>query len=232
MKAILWDMDGTLVDSEPLWAIAIYELGEAMGKPLTEEVRLKTVGATTPATVQICADYAGVTLTDEKRDEWVAWVFRRVSQLLSQQLEFRPGIPEILRQAKEAGIGMALVTNTARTLTDVSLQSIGTEHFAFTLCGDEVAQGKPAPDIYAEAVRRFGLTPDECLVVEDSGAGMQAGLAAGCRVLGIPEQPSTQVPEGVKTLDEMRPGTRDLGQLNLFDLQEIYARLPEGLNRY
>ncbi|HIW96584.1 MAG TPA: phosphoribosyl-ATP diphosphatase [Candidatus Corynebacterium gallistercoris] len=228
MKAILWDMDGTLVDTEPLWGIATYELGEAMGKPLTEDVRAKTVGATTPTTVQICAEWAGLELSPGKRDEWVQWVYRRVRELLSQELDFRPGIREILSQAESAEMPMALVTNTNRALTDVSLQSIGEEHFAFTLCGDEVAHGKPAPDIYQEAARRFGVDPDDCLVVEDSSTGMRAGLAAGCRVLGIPADPSTQVPDGVMTLSQVRPGTRDMGELTLKDLQAIYAELPKG----
>lgn len=219
------------MDTEPLWGIATYELGEAMGKPLTEEIRAKTVGATTPTTVQICADWAGLELVETKRDEWVQWVYRRVRELLSQELDFRPGIRSILKQAETAGIPMALVTNTNRALTDVSLRSIGAQHFVFTLCGDEVPQGKPAPDIYQEAARRLTLNPDECLVVEDSSTGMRAGLAAGCRVLGIPADPSTQIPEGVRTLEELRPGVKDLGELTLKDLQAIYEQLPVGAQK-
>ncbi|WP_462399051.1 phosphoribosyl-ATP diphosphatase [Corynebacterium falsenii] len=227
MKAILWDMDGTLVDSEPLWGIATYELGEAMGRPLTPEVRAKTVGCTTPNTVRICGAHAGLSMDDATVDHWVAWMYRRVEELLSTQLPFRPGVPEILAEAdalSAAGQGtpMALVTNTNRALTNVSLRSIGVEHFDFTLCGDEVPAGKPEPDIYEEAARRCGVHPSECLVLEDSTTGMLAAQRAGCRVVGIPTDDSTQIPEGVPTLEQLRPGHKVLEGFTLADLRGLY----------
>ncbi|CAI37117.1 phosphoribosyl-ATP diphosphatase [Corynebacterium jeikeium] len=225
MKAILWDMDGTLVDTEPLWGIATFEMGEKMGRPLTAEVREKTVGATTPTTVEICAAHAGLVLDDAAKAEWLNFMYTRVEELLAGQLEFRPGIREILSEAKAAGFPMALVTNTNRALTEVSLNSIGREFFDFTLCGDEVPNGKPAPDIYATAAERFGFAPDECLVVEDSTTGMTAARDAGCRVLGAPTDSKTAIPQGVHTLAELREGARDLGSLTLEDLRRIYTEL-------
>ena len=120
-------MDGTLVDTEPLWGIATFEMGEKMGRPLTAEVREKTVGATTPTTVEICAAHAGLVLDDAAKAEWLNFMYTRVEELLAGQLEFRPGIREILSEAKAAGFPMALVTNTNRALTEVSLNSIGRE---------------------------------------------------------------------------------------------------------
>lgn len=218
-------MDGTLVDTEPLWGIATFEMGEKMGRPLTAEVREKTVGATTPTTVEICAAHAGLVLDDAAKAEWLNFMYTRVEELLAGQLEFRPGIREILSEAKAAGFPMALVTNTNRALTEVSLNSIGREFFDFTLCGDEVPNGKPAPDIYATAAERFGFAPDECLVVEDSTTGMTAARDAGCRVLGAPTDSKTAIPQGVHTLAELREGARDLGSLTLEDLRRIYTEL-------
>lgn len=218
-------MDGTLVDTEPLWGIATFEMGEKMGRPLTAEVREKTVGATTPTTVEICAAHAGLVLDDAAKAEWLNFMYTRVQELLAGQLEFRPGIREILSEAKAAGFPMALVTNTNRALTEVSLNSIGREFFDFTLCGDEVPNGKPAPDIYATAAERFGFAPDECLVVEDSTTGMTAARDAGCRVLGAPTDSKTAIPQGVHTLAELRAGARDLGGLTLEDLRRIYTEL-------
>lgn len=218
-------MDGTLVDTEPLWGIATFEMGEKMGHPLTAEVREKTVGATTPTTVEICAAHAGLVLDDAAKAEWLNFMYTRVEELLAGQLEFRPGIREILSEAKAAGFPMALVTNTNRSLTEVSLNSIGREFFDFTLCGDEVPNGKPAPDIYATAAERFGFAPDECLVVEDSTTGMTAARDAGCRVLGAPTDSKTAIPQGVHTLAELREGARDLGGLTLEDLRRIYTEL-------
>lgn len=225
MKAILWDMDGTLVDSEPLWGIATFEMGEKMGRPLTPEVRERTVGATTPTTVEICAEHAGLVLDDAAKAEWLNFMYTRVGELLSRQLEFRPGIRDILTEAKATGFPMALVTNTNRALTELSLESIGREFFDFTLCGDEVPHGKPAPDIYATAAERFGFSPDECLVVEDSTTGMTAARDAGCRVLGAPTDAGTAIPDDVHTLAELRGGVQDLEGFTLHDLRQIYADL-------
>lgn len=218
-------MDGTLVDTEPLWGIATFEMGEKMGRPLTPEVREKTIGATTPTTVEICAAHAGLVLDDAAKADWLNFMYTRVGELLSGELEFRPGIREVLREAKAAGFPMALVTNTNRALTELSLDSIGREYFDFTLCGDEVSNGKPAPDIYATAAARFGFAPDECLVVEDSTTGMTAARDAGCRVLGAPTDAETAIPAGVRTLAELRGGAPDLSDFSLDDLRQIYADL-------
>lgn len=218
-------MDGTLVDTEPLWGIATFEMGEKMGRPLTPEVREKTIGATTPTTVEICAAHAGLVLDDAAKADWLNFMYTRVGELLSGQLEFRPGIREVLREAKAVGFPMALVTNTNRALTELSLDSIGREYFDFTLCGDEVPNGKPAPDIYATAADRFGFAPDECLVVEDSTTGMTAARDAGCRVLGAPTDAETAIPAGVRTLAELRGGAQDFSGFSLDDLRQIYADL-------
>lgn len=229
MKAILWDMDGTLVNTEHLWGQATYGMARAMGRELTSDVRALTIGGTMPGTIRICANYAGLPIDDAMIDEWKLWMRNTMRELLSGSIDFRPNVPELLAEAQAAGVPMALVTNTTRYLTDVALASmekeIGEGAFTFTLCGDEVETGKPAPDIYLEAARRMGVDPDECLVIEDSGNGMLAAHAAGSRVLGIPVEKDTVVPEEVTTLADLRPGEVDLSGLTLEDLRELYEQL-------
>lgn len=229
MSAILWDMDGTLVNTEHLWGRATYGMAAEMGRELTPEVRALTVGGTMEGTIRICAKHAGVPVNPEMIAHWKRWMVSSMEINLSGDLDFRPGVVEIIREAKSEGIPMALVTNTTRHLTDIALRSmyrtIGEDAFAFTLCGDEVPAGKPAPDIYLEASRRIGVATDECLVVEDSAAGMTAASTAGCRVLGVPLEEGTVVPDSVTALSSARPGFEDLGKLTLADMRALYAEL-------
>lgn len=222
MKAVLWDMDGTLVNTEPLWGIATYELGEALGRPLTAEVRAQTVGGTTPNTVRICAQWAGVTLTDAELDHWRGFMRRRVAELFSDAIPFIPGARELLVALREAHIPLALVTNTARELTEHALDSIGRHWFELTLCSDEVVAGKPDPTMYREAARRLGLAPDDCLVLEDSAAGMTAGRDAGCRVLGLPS-PGVVAPDGVLIKEAENGDDHPLVGVTVDDLRSFYA---------
>lgn len=231
MKAILWDMDGTLVNTEHLWGRATYGMAEAMGRPLTPEVRGLTIGGTMAGTIRIVGNYAGISVDDATIAHWKGWMISTMEELLSGDLEFRPGVRELFAEAKAAGVPMALVTNTARHLTNVALNSLnrvlGEDAFAFTLCGDEVPSGKPSPDIYQEAANRMGVVPEECLVLEDSATGMTAGFTAGCRVLGIPVEAETVVPAEVTELSQIRPGRHDLDGMSFTELAKIYQELGQ-----
>ena len=103
-------------------------------------------------------------------------------------IEWRPGAPELLRSVRAAGLATALVTTTPRALADIVLRSIrralGEDPFDVTICGDEVPARKPDPAPYLQAMRALGVGPGECVVIEDSQAGITAGLAAGAAVLG------------------------------------------------
>lgn len=208
-SAVLWDMDGTLVDSEPLWEIATYEMSESLGRRITPEVRAQTVGGTFANTLRICAEYAGVAVSAERAAELKAQMFARMRELLTTRLELRPGVEKLLTELKAAGTPMMLVTNTARELTDPAIATIGPEFFTSTICGDEVQNGKPDPDIYLTAAARLGLQPEQCLVCEDSKTGMAAATAAGCRVIGLPEH--GEVPEGALDLRSLHGSTSFLG---------------------
>ncbi|AEI09390.1 phosphoribosyl-ATP pyrophosphatase [Corynebacterium resistens DSM 45100] len=227
MKAILWDMDGTLVDTEPLWGIATYEMSEAMGRRISPEVRELTVGGTTENTVRLCANFADLHLSEDDVTHWVQWMFRRVGQLFDTKLPFRPGVTTVLQEALDAGIPMALVTNTARVLTDQALKTIGRRYFEVTVCGDEVSEGKPAPDIYYAASTQLGLHPDDCLVFEDSRTGMTAAYTAGCRVVGVPTDSDLDTPREVPLLRDLTGGEADLSAFNLGRVRNLYVNYPQ-----
>ena len=190
-------MDGTLIDTEPLWAQATYELGELLGRRPTPEVRGRTIGGSFPNTLRIVADWAGHTLVDGDVDRYRDWMFTRMAELFAAGIECNPGIPGVLASLKSDGVPMFVTTNTERVLADPCIDAIGRGFFTGSITGDEVAHPKPAPDMYLEAARRAGAEPGECLVVEDSWHGMSAGAAAGCTVLGLADE----VPAGVLKFD-------------------------------
>ncbi|AGF72484.1 HAD family hydrolase [Corynebacterium halotolerans] len=204
LTAIFWDMDGTLVDTEPLWGTATYELSELLGRRLTPELRDTTVGGSFPNTLQVCAAHAGVELTDEDYPRYRRHLFDRMAQLLDAHLTPNPGVPELLADLHAREVPMLVTTNTERELADPSIEAVGRRFFVDSIAGDEVAHPKPAPDMYLEAVRRVGAHPTECLVFEDSTAGMTAAAMAGCRVIGLPADPDTPVPAGVTALRDLQ----------------------------
>lgn len=202
--AIFWDMDGTLVDSEPLWQLATTEMGTRLGRTPTPEVVGRTTGGSFYSTLQILADHAGVTVTSEMAKEQRQLMFSRMEELMAAQLVTRPGVPELLADLQEHGIPMFLTTNTERQLVLSAIEAIGPHFFTDLICGDDVAAYKPAPDMFLEAARRAGASPADCLVFEDSLPGMTGALNAGCKVLALPEDPDLPLPEGAGSLWELQ----------------------------
>lgn len=194
--AVLWDLDGTLLDSEKLWDVPLYELTEKLGGQLSDETREAMVGSNMPVTMRLI--YAEVGITDpspEQLADGAAWIDRRMVEVFRQGLPWRPGAQEALATMSAAGLPMALVTSTARGLTEIALDTIGRSHFRVTICGDEVdGLNKPHPEPYLRAARGLGVDPARCVAIEDSPTGVTSAVAAGCTVLVIPcELP---VPDG------------------------------------
>lgn len=219
-KAIFWDMDGTLVDSEPLWGIATYELSERIGRRLTPELREQTVGGSFPRTLEICAAHAGVELRAEEYPLQRRIMFDRMAGLLAENLKANPGVTDFLVDLQSNGIPMLVTTNTERELATPSIAAVGKHFFLDSVAGDEVPRPKPAPDMYLEAARRVGAEPAECLVFEDSPAGMTAAVSAGCRVIGLAETG----PKGMISLAEIH-GRPDFLGANTEKVAEWYTRL-------
>lgn len=211
-SAILWDMDGTLLDSEKLWDVSLEALAEQLGGTLSAEGRESMVGSNMAHSLTILFDDLGIPCTPEDLATAQKWLRAKTAELFDAGLEWRPGAREALELVGRSGLPMALVTNTERFLTERALGTLGRDRFGAIVCGDEVQLGKPHPEPYQKAAEMLGLRPAECLAIEDSPTGTAAAEAAGTTVLVIPC--AVPVPAGPRriqrdsleglTLDELR----------------------------
>jgi HAD superfamily hydrolase (TIGR01509 family) len=187
VAGVLWDMDGTLVDSEKLWDVALYEAAEWLGGTLSEEQRLTLVGSNMDATSAYLLEVTGHEPTAAKIASTGDWIRDRTARLFDDALPWRPGAREALAAVRAGGLPSALVTSTERSLTELALKTIGREFFDVTVCGDEVdGLNKPHPEPYLRAARLLGVDPARCVAVEDSRPGTESAVAAGCVVLVVP----------------------------------------------
>lgn len=194
LRAVLFDMDGTLVDSEKLWDVSLQALYGRLGGVLTPEVRDTTVGSSSEGLMRIIYADLGLEHDPVAMEESADWLHDYTGELFEEGLTWMPGARELLDALTEAGVPMALVTNTRRGLTERALKSIGSHYFSASVCGDEVEHAKPAPDPYQRAAQLLGFEPAQCLAIEDSVTGSQAAEAAGCPILVVPND--VEVPEG------------------------------------
>ncbi|MEV4417683.1 HAD family phosphatase [Catellatospora sp. NPDC049609] len=181
---MLFDMDGTLFDSEPLWDIAIEELAHAYGAAISVEVRLAMVGRSVDESMVLFHDGIGQPWRDAATS--ARWITDRVAGLFATDLVWRPGARELLHEVRAAGLPTALVTSTNRQCVDIALDTLGRHNFDAVVCGDEVAFPKPHPDPYQRAAKLLGVNVADCLAIEDSPTGVASALAAGARVIGVP----------------------------------------------
>ena len=213
-------MDGTLVETEQYWGEALQALARRLGGVLSDEGREATVGTSMRTSMAVLDRDLGIRRTEE---QWAAdgrWVEDTTARLMEAGIEWRPGGADLLLAVREAGLATALVTTTPRRLADLVLRSIwadlGGDPFDVTICGDEVPARKPDPSPYLQAMDALAVDAGDCLVIEDSQAGVTAGLAAGAAVLGVPSlQPLVAAP-GLVLLDS-------LAGLGVSDLRSLHA---------
>lgn len=218
MRAVLWDMDGTLVDSEKLWDLALQELYRRRGAVLTAEVRESTVGGSADDVMAIVYADLGLAPDAESVTREIDWLHAYTGELFEAGLPWQPGARELLDALTAEGVPMALVTNTRRDLTEQALKSIGRHYFSATVCGDEVARGKPAPDAYLRAAELIGFDALDCVAIEDSVAGTTAAEAAGCAVVVVPND--IEVPASPR-----RRHMSSLLDVSVDDLRAVHADL-------
>ncbi|WP_428981383.1 HAD family hydrolase [Nocardia brasiliensis] len=194
VAAVLWDMDGTLLDSEKLWDVGVRELARELGHEMTDEIRHALIGASGDDAMRIIFSSLGIDATPVAVREAAEFLDRRVAELMTGPIPWRPGAEDALAMVRTAGLGSALVTNTKRSLAEFGLDTLGRDFFDISVCGDEVARGKPEPDVYLRAAELLGVEPRHCVAVEDSPTGVRAARAAGCAVVVVPCEIS--VPDG------------------------------------
>jgi HAD superfamily hydrolase (TIGR01509 family) len=179
--AVLWDLDGTLVNSEPYWMAAETELVAEHGGTWTYEDGVALVGLPLLTAARILADH-GVPLAPE---EIVEHLVGQVADRLRDAVPWQPGALEILAALADAGVPCALVTMSYRVLADAVTAAAPAGLFRVVVCGDEVTHGKPHPEPYLRAAELLGVDVTRCVAVEDSRPGIASALASGARTVGV-----------------------------------------------
>lgn len=211
-KAVLWDMDGTLVHSDRLHKACIQQIGDEIGKPVSDALAARALGVSH----RFCYDLLTAELGAFPMD-FESWKQRELEMYYARldEVEPRKAIPEILRHLHERGIKQAIFSNNPRAAIDRTISGFSrflsdpSAVFPVIISIDDVP-AKPEPDGYLLAAKRLGVAPQDCLVIEDSPTGAKAGLAAGCFTIYWPESDTGK--ELTVTPDLV---TQDLGALLL-----------------
>ncbi len=181
--AVLWDMDGTLVDTEPYWIEVEHALVAEFGGTWTDADATSLIGFDLIDAAIELRDRGGVRLAPV---EIVERMLDGVIERTERGLPWRPGAAPLLAACRAAEIPCALVTMSWRRLADAVVATAPPGSFALSITGDEVSRGKPDPEAYATAAQALGVDPAQCVAIEDSPTGVAAALGAGCATLGVP----------------------------------------------
>ncbi|WP_425861239.1 HAD family hydrolase [Arthrobacter sp. TWP1-1] len=187
LKAVLWDMDGTLVDTEPYWIAAEIALVTAHGGHWDEEMAHTLVGSALENSAKVLQG-AGVKLSVR---EIIDHLSAEVIAGIRKEIPWRPGARELLSELHGRGVRCALVTMSERTLATEVVNALDAEYFEFLVTGDEVTNGKPHPEPYLTAIERLretdpSITAAHCAAMEDSVPGVASALASGAATIAIP----------------------------------------------
>lgn len=208
LEAVLFDMDGTLVETEELWGEAMDALAAQLGGVFSAAGRAQTVGTSMRVAMGVLYADLGVDRSEEQLVADARWVEEETAALMSSRgMPWRPGARELLTAVRAAGLGTALVTTTPRRIAQIVLDRIAAElgdsPFDVTVCGDEVPARKPDPAPYRQAMAALDVDPAASLVIEDSLVGVTSGLAAGAAVLGVPSLQPLEPRPGLTLRDSL-----------------------------
>lgn len=182
--AILFDMDGLMVDTEPLARRAWERVVAPYGATIDDDLYSRTIGRRTTETAQLVLGALDLPVAAE---ELIARKTTEFLDSLRDGVPVMPGLWALLNRIEAMGLPWAVATSTPRPVAEIVLGKLGVVgRYGALACGDEVPSGKPAPDIFLLAAERLGVAPAACLALEDSGAGCAAAAAAGTRVIAVP----------------------------------------------
>jgi len=203
MSAILFDMDGTLIDSEPLWLKAEIEVMAEVGCHWDEQDQINCLGGPAERTERYMQERS-------QNIKPYGYFINRLHEVMrariTNELDLIPNALSLLKECKDAGIKTALVTASSRDLMTIVLKRFPPGTFDVVVSGDDVEKSKPDPAPYLRAAKQLSVDILKCLVLEDSLTGVQSGLSSGAKVIGIPhlvqmsEHPNLRV---ISSLDEI-----------------------------
>ena len=203
MSAILFDMDGTLIDSEPLWLKAEIEVMAEVGCHWDEQDQINCLGGPAERTERYMQERS-------QNIKPYGYFINRLHEVMrariTNELDLIPNALSLLKECKDSGIKTALVTASSRDLMTIVLKRFPIGTFDVVVSGDDVEKSKPDPAPYLLAAKQLSVDISKCLVLEDSLTGVQSGLSSGAKVIGIPhlvqmsEHPNLRV---ISSLDEI-----------------------------
>ncbi|WP_375499374.1 HAD family hydrolase [uncultured Jatrophihabitans sp.] len=197
---MLVDMDGTLLDSEKVWDVALDDLAGWLGGRLSRAARVAMIGSNLTRSIGVVHRDLGLNADPATS---AAYLLDRAEALFRTDLVWKPGARELLTDVRAAGVPTALVTSTVRRLTDIALDTMGRELFTVSVCGDEVDRPKPEPDPYLRGAQLLGVPAAACVAVEDSPTGIASAEAAGCAVIAVPSETAVHPAAGIWVRDTL-----------------------------
>jgi HAD superfamily hydrolase (TIGR01509 family) len=211
IQAIIFDMDGVLADSEPLWDDIDAAFLRNFNIDYRGEHKLHVMGKSFPLSSQFYKEHYKLELTIP---ELVKLRTEAAREVYATQIELFDQVPEVLEKLHESHLPIGLATSTVRECALPLLERQNIKKYFHTITtGDEVDRGKPYPDIYLRAASKLHIEPATILVVEDSPAGIEAGQCAGMRVAAIPDRRIDGIDEIVKNADFILDGISNLPEL-------------------
>ncbi len=203
LEAVLFDMDGLLVDTEPQWFEVETEVMARLGGDWTPADQVAILGASSHRGATYMLEKLGTAAAGVTVDDVVAWLDEGIVQHVQRHVTVLSGARELLDDLGRAKVSCGLVSSSVRPMVDAVLAHIGTGHFAVTVSGDDVSRTKPDPEPYLKAIASLGVEPERCVVLEDSPNGVAAGLAAGCYVVAVPHAATIQPGERLTVVESL-----------------------------
>ncbi|WP_157314532.1 HAD family phosphatase [Chitinibacter sp. GC72] len=211
--AAIFDMDGLLLDTERMALTCWHDAARQLGHEIDEAIPLGMVGMHSSKTLAYLDEQLGADFPTQALRELTHEIYLQRSH---DAIALRPGVIELFEWLEQHGIRKAVATSTRRSIAEHHLQLANLwPRIEFAVCGDEVQHPKPAPEIYLQAIARLGVEAAQCVVFEDSNFGVQAGHAAGCRVMMVPD------------LRPPLPAVQDLGITIVSSLHEARQLLAQ-----
>ena len=200
LQAVLFDMDGTIVDTEPYWIAAEHALVTEHGGVWTDEHAHQLVGNALLASAAYLREHGGV---DMEPAAIVDWMLVRVIAATQEHIPWRPGAVELLTELRDRAVPCALVTMSYESLATTVIGGLHADSFAAIVTGDQVVDGKPHPEAYLTAAARLGVDPTRCVAIEDSPTGIASARAAGCVVIAVPHTVSVSPAPGLRIVESL-----------------------------